>query len=84
MLASEVNAQSSQLLINENFESYTNGNLNGQNGWTATGNSDRVQVANSSPLTYPGYASGSKYVNVTRRGDYFAGSFPFLIGLKDI
>lgn len=77
MLASEVNAQSSQLLINENFESYTNGNLNGQNGWTATGNSDRVQVANSSPLTYPGYASGSKYVNVTRRGDYFAGSFPF-------
>lgn len=77
VLVTTINAQSSQLLISENFESYSNGNLNGQGGWTATGNSDRVQVANSSALTYSGYASGSKYVNVTRRDDYWTGSFPF-------
>jgi len=48
---SQIYAQTSQLLISENFTGYSNGNLNGQGGWTATGNSDYVQVATTTPLT---------------------------------
>jgi len=75
---SHVYAQTSQLLINENFTGYTNGNLNtystGQGGtyrWTASSffSSDWAQVANSSPLTYSGYTSGTQYVNLTARDD---------------
>ena len=71
---SQIYAQTSQLLISENFTGYSNGNLNGQGGWTATGNSDYVQVATTTPLTYSGYTSGTQYVNVTQRADY--GSSP--------
>lgn len=58
----------SQLVFNENFTGYTNGNLVGQgpagNLWTTAGSGTDVQVANSSPLIYPGYTSGTQYINV--------------------
>ena len=65
-----MNAQTSQLLMSENFTSYNNGNLYNQGGWGAYGNTDRVQVSSSSPLFYSGYTSGSKYVTTAQGGDY--------------
>ncbi|MBS1609234.1 MAG: T9SS type A sorting domain-containing protein [Bacteroidetes bacterium] len=78
----KVYAQTSQLLINENFSGYSAGNLNGQGGsypWTASSlaSSDFVQVASSSPLFYPGYTSGSQYINLTAKDDYSNLTWPF-------
>jgi hypothetical protein len=83
---STVYAQTSQLLINENFTGYTNGNLNntssGQGGaypWTAVSgfSSDFAQVSNSSPLFYTGYTSGTQYVNLTAKDDYTNSTAPY-------
>jgi hypothetical protein len=83
---SGVYAQTSQLLINENFTGYTNGNLNntssGQGGaypWTAVSgfSSDFAQVSNSSPLFYSGYTSGTQYVNLTAKDDYTNFTAPY-------
>ena len=77
---SNVYAQTSQLLISENFTGYNNGNLNtyssGQGGtyrWTASSlfSSDWAQVAGSTPLTYSGYTSGTQYVNLAANNDAF-------------
>ncbi|MGC4036441.1 MAG: T9SS type A sorting domain-containing protein [Chitinophagaceae bacterium] len=75
----QVYAQSG-MLITENFTGYPTGNLNsGSSGWTAASSysSDYVQVANSSPLFYPGYTSGSQYVNLTAADDYSNWSYPY-------
>jgi hypothetical protein len=68
VFVSAVNAQTSQLIFNENFETYSNGNLNPQGSWSGS-NTNRAQVTNT-PTTpafsYPGYANGSKYVTLTR------------------
>ena len=53
-----------QLVFNENFTGYTNGNLGTQGLWIQSGTGTDVQVASSTPLTYPGYGSGTKYINV--------------------
>lgn len=76
-------AQTSQLLISENFTGFTNGNLNSQGSpypWTVSSgySSDFVQVANSTPLFYPGYTSGSQYINLTSKDDYANFTWPFL------
>src|SRR4051794_22935623 len=79
-------AQTSQLLMSENFTGYTNGNLNttstGQGGsypWdNASGSSsDFVQVAKTTPLYYSGYTSGTQYVNLVPQNDYWNFSAPF-------
>jgi len=74
----QMNAQTSQLLISENFTGYTTGNLNtgsgGQGGWTAANgffSTDFAKVATTSPLSYPSYTSGTQYVNLTQNGDGF-------------
>jgi len=58
----------SQLVFNENFSGYSTGNLVGQgptgNKWTTSGTGTDVQVANTTPLIYPGYTSGTEYVTV--------------------
>lgn len=57
-----------QLKFNENFTGYTNGDLVGKgpagNLWTTSGSGSDVQVANATPLIYPGYTSGTQYVTV--------------------
>ncbi|MFL5744163.1 MAG: T9SS type A sorting domain-containing protein [Niastella sp.] len=53
-----------QLVINENFTGYTNGNLGTQGGWVQKGTGTDVQVSTTTPLTYTGYTSGTKYVTV--------------------
>jgi hypothetical protein len=59
----------SQLVFNENFSDYTITNLNNQgpsgNKWTSSGSGLDVQVANTSPLLYSGYASGTQYITVS-------------------
>lgn len=64
-IALTVNAQ---LVINENFTGYTDGNLVGKgpvgNLWTAAGSGSDVQVASATQLIYPGYTSGTQYVTV--------------------
>jgi hypothetical protein len=79
---SSIYAQNSQLLISENFTDYPNGNLNtatsGLGPWKASyrnNSSDFVQIVNSSPLLFPGYVSGSQYINVVQKGDYDDGSW---------
>lgn len=64
-------SQMSRLLINENFTGYHPGNLNtadsGQGSWKASfanSSADFVQVVSSAPLMYPGYTSGTQYINV--------------------
>jgi hypothetical protein len=55
-----------QLVVNENFSSYSNGNLSGQPfGWIATGAGTDVQVATATPLVRSGYTSGTQYVTVS-------------------
>ncbi|OQP65210.1 hypothetical protein A3860_16185 [Niastella vici] len=58
-----------QMVFNENFSGYTNGNLNGQgpvgNLWASAGSGSDVQVANTTPLIYSGYTSGTQYVTVS-------------------
>lgn len=54
-----------QLVLNENFNSYTNGNLGTQNNWAQPSSGTDVQVASATPLTYTGYGSGSKYITVS-------------------
>jgi len=70
----DIYAQTSELLMNENFTGYSNGNLNGQGGWRSSGNADFVQAVNSSPLVYPDYTCGSQYVNIVQKGDYSSAS----------
>jgi hypothetical protein len=53
-----------QLVINENFTSYTTGNLGTQGGWLQVGSGTDVQVKNTSQLTYSGYTSGTNYITV--------------------
>lgn len=53
-----------QLVINENFTGYTNGNLGTQGGWVQFDNGTDVQIATASPLTYTGYTSGFQYAVV--------------------
>jgi len=67
-------AQVSQLLLNENFTGYATGDLNntsrGQGSWKASfGNNSAgfVQVANTTPLMYPDYTSGTQYINVKQK-----------------
>jgi len=54
-----------QLVFNENFSGYTNGNLNGQGSWASSGSGTDVQVANATPLVYSGYTSGTQYITVS-------------------
>jgi len=62
IIALSVNAQ---LVINENFTGYTNGNLNTQGNWVPGTGTPDVQVNNASPLIYSGYTSGTQYIQVT-------------------
>ncbi|MGC4036440.1 MAG: T9SS type A sorting domain-containing protein [Chitinophagaceae bacterium] len=77
-------AQTSRLVIDENFTGYTDGNLNttssGQGDWHASftnNGSDFVQVDNSAPLMYPNYTSGTNYVRVQQKADYYTGSWDY-------
>lgn len=77
-------AQTSQLLINENFSDCTIGDLDvsspGTENWRASfknSSSDLVQVTNTSPLMYPDYTSGAQYITVAQRGDYFDGTWKY-------
>lgn len=54
-----------QLVINENFTGYTNGNLSNQGNWVTTSGSPDVQVASTTPLTYTGYNAGGPYITVS-------------------
>jgi hypothetical protein len=54
-----------QLVFNENFTGYTNGNLNTQGGWVPGNGTPDVQVNNASPLYYSGYTSGTQYIQVS-------------------
>jgi hypothetical protein len=54
-----------QLVINENFTTYTDGNLDVQGGWVPGAGTPDVQVASTTPLTYPGYISGTRYATVS-------------------
>jgi len=57
-----------QLVLNENFTNYTNGNLNGQPvgaPWNSSGVGTDVQVATTTPLGYAGYTSGTQYVTIS-------------------
>jgi hypothetical protein len=58
-------AVKAQLVINENFTGYTTGGLSGQGGWVPNVGVTDVQVANTMPLTYSGYTSGSQYITVS-------------------
>lgn len=69
-IAFTVNAQ---LVINENFTGYTNGDLGTQGGWVQKGSGTDVQVSTTTPLTYPGYTSGTQYITV----DDIAGKTPW-------
>lgn len=62
-------ATNAQLVFNENFNGYTNGNLSvapvgPQGSWVTNDNGDDVQVNSVSPLVYSGYGTGNKYVTV--------------------
>lgn len=57
-----------QLVINENFTGYTNGDLGTQGGWVQLGTGTDVQIATTTPLTYAGYTSGFQYA-VTSSND---------------
>lgn len=54
-----------QLVINENFTGYTNGDLGTQGGWVPGTGTPDVQVNDASQLYYAGYPSGTKYVQLT-------------------
>lgn len=54
-----------QLVINENFSGYTNGDLGTQGGWVQLGTGTDVQIATANPLTYTGYTSGFQYAVVS-------------------
>lgn len=70
--AATTNAQTGSLLINENFTSLNAGDLSAANnatsGWTSTDNSPYLQVTNTTPLVYSGYASGTNYVTIQNTG----------------
>ncbi|WP_207513262.1 T9SS type A sorting domain-containing protein [Longitalea luteola] len=53
-----------QIAFFENFTGYNTGDLGTQGSWTTTTGTPDVQVANTSPLIYPGYTSGSEYITV--------------------
>jgi hypothetical protein len=53
-----------QLVFNENFTGYTNGELDAQGGWISVPGTPDVQVASATPLIYPGYTSGTQYITV--------------------
>lgn len=53
-----------QLVFNEGFNSYTEGNLGTQGLWQQNGAGNDVQVASAAPLTYTTYGSGARYINV--------------------
>lgn len=63
-LLGEINAQVSALLLSENPPGLINGNLGNQNNWIQSGVSTDVQVADASPLIYPGFQSGGKYMTL--------------------
>lgn len=54
-----------QMVFNENFSGYTDGDLGTQGSWVTTTGTPDVQVASASPLIYPGYQSGTQYVTVS-------------------
>jgi len=58
-----------QLVFNENFSGYSIGNLSvapaTPNLWVPSGSGTDVQVSLATPLTYPGYGSGTRYINVS-------------------
>lgn len=52
-------------LFTEDFTGLTNGNLGTQNSWVQNGTGTDVQVNDTSPISYSGYAGGSgKYVTI--------------------
>ena len=55
----------SQLVFLENFSGFNNGNLGVQGSWTQSGVAPDVQIANSNPLVYSGYTSGTQYAQVS-------------------
>lgn len=68
--AATANSQTGSLLINDNFTALNAGDLspanNASSGWTGQVNSPYVQVTNTTPLVYSGYASGTNYVTIAR------------------
>src|SRR5690606_10309671 len=62
-----------QLLMSDDFTSYSNGTLTGQGAWTTKNSSNLVlNVTNTTPLTYAGYnGGGGRYVVPS------AGSIPY-------
>lgn len=77
-------AQSTRLLVDENFTNYTIGDLNNstksQGNWKplfAGNGADFVQVADAYPLLFPDYTSGSQYINVFQKSDYLTGSWKY-------
>jgi hypothetical protein len=61
-IAISVNAQ---LVFNENFSGFTEGNLGTQGLWIQSGTGTDVQISTTTPLTYTGYTSGSQYATVS-------------------
>lgn len=53
-----------QLVFLENFSGIPNGNLGTQNSWVQSGAGTDVQIANTTPLVYPNYTSGTQYATV--------------------
>lgn len=79
-----IHAQSSRLLIDENFTNYSTGDLNnsatGQGGWRplfTNNGTDFVKVENTIPLIYSNYTSGSQYINVLQKDDFLGGSWKY-------
>jgi hypothetical protein len=52
-----------QLVLNENFTGYLNGNLAGQGKWRSENTGNEVMVNNGSPLTYSTYSCGGSYIH---------------------
>lgn len=53
-----------QLVINENFTGYANGNLNGKGSWVSDNTGDDAAVSTTTPLTHPTYTSGFQYISI--------------------
>lgn len=62
-----------QLVLNENFSGFVNGNLNGQAHWESEHTGNDVVVNNANPLFYARYPCGEQYISM----DTVSGKDPY-------
>lgn len=66
-------AVQAQLVLNENFAGYANGNLSGQGRWLSENTGNEVVVNNINPLIYSTYSCGGQYITI----DNVSGKDPY-------